>query len=72
MTTEELAKKMNTEFSMTKWPAFMEVDHETYANVCHTILSEKVMNAGGYVAIAIGNKRGLMFKNVQLILTKKK
>jgi hypothetical protein len=67
-TTEELRRKFNNEFRLSKWPATYEVDSETYANVCQTIFEW----AGdlGLVKIAIGPNNGIMFKNVELILKK--
>ena len=71
MTTTELQKKFNLEFGLSPWPASYQVDHETYANVCQTIFgvlkSLDGLEGYGYV-IMLGPHKGIMFKNVELML----
>ena len=71
MTTEELRNEMNRNFRVNQsWPKEYAVDAETYANVCQFIFEVKTRDPDGFILIAIGEKRGIMFKNVELILKK--
>ena len=70
MTTEELRHKFNTEFEMGEWPKTYGVDHETYANVCQFVFNKKLeAESGPWIPIAVGVNGGILFKNVELILT---
>jgi uncharacterized protein YeaC (DUF1315 family) len=80
MTTAQLKSIFNNEFGLGKWPDKYEVDHETYANVCQAIFNWLVEtgNAQNYPcleqdkeAISLGPNNGIMFKNVELILSRK-
>jgi hypothetical protein len=60
-------------------PECFEVDHETYANVCQSVLDWAVIDRNKYfnwdgfedrVSVAIGKHNGIMFKGVELILRK--
>jgi len=69
MTTEALVKIFNTEFGMSAWPESYEVDYETYANVCVSVIKERTRYAiNGRIVISIGPNEGIMLKNVELIL----
>ena len=73
MTTEELRIKFNNEFGLGKWPKIYEVDAETYGNVCNDIINHLVYRYELYrdVTIQIGPNNGIMFKNAELVLSKK-
>lgn len=79
MTAIELMRKFNTEFGMNEWPVTYEVDADTYANCCQYVFSwsyenniREIFRHGSgdlaMVRIGIGEHKGLMFKNVELIL----
>lgn len=79
MTAQELIRKFNTEFGMHEWPVWYEVDHVTYANCCQYIfnwsyennIKEIFQHGSGdlsLIRIAIGENKGLLFKNVELRL----
>jgi hypothetical protein len=83
MTANELRDKFNKEFGLNEWPKKYEVDADTYANICNFIISEYlkdklqvIINMQGYIPgkdivvamILIGPNKGIMFKNVELIL----
>jgi hypothetical protein len=78
MTTNELKAYLYS-LSLGEWPVTLEVDHETYANVCQSVLNWAVADRNKYfnwegledrVSVAIGKHNGIMFKNVELILRK--
>lgn len=69
MTAEELIHKFNTE----KWefPSVYYVDPVTYANCCQFIFNKANtpdINLGVFHVIALGPNKGLIFKNVELML----
>ena len=71
MTADELAHLFNTEFGLhDQWPRSYKVDGDTYANVCQRIF-EYAIKTGPYreITIFIGPNNGIIFKNVELILT---
>lgn len=77
MTTDEFRAKLNKEYGIKHpWPEMLEVDHETYANVCQTIFNKyaekapvSLLGLGSIVTLAIGPKKGgIMFHGVELIL----
>lgn len=83
MTAQELRKLLNDEFGLGQWPNAYEVDHETYANVCQDIIEHKFNEDTLFwntvedgirewdfkiISIAVGMNKGIMFKNVELIL----
>ncbi len=77
MTVEELRQKINT-FSDDNGigvpvPQMMEVDAETYINVCQFIFKTKSVWLGQYntVIVHLGMSNGVMFKGVELILKEK-
>jgi hypothetical protein len=75
MTTNELGKYFNTTFGLEKWPKTYEVDAETYGNVCDSIIKSNTENnltswmasRIGFLEIAIGINKGILFKGVELI-----
>lgn len=80
MTADELRKYFIETYGISiAWPKTFEVDHETYANCCQEIFNnfdfKDWSNMTGikdvmFYTIALGPNRGLMFKNVELILKK--
>lgn len=84
MTTSQLRKTLNDEFGINKWPSTYEVSLETYANVCQSIFKHQFDQEDLYwdtasmdksdvkiLSIAVGKaNKGIMFKNVELILTR--
>ena len=75
MTTNELRDRFNNSFGLYKWPTTFEVDHETYANVCHDLFvhikeNNSTARIGSItrIEISIGPNHGIFFKNVELIL----
>lgn len=74
MTANELHAYFNRVFGMNEqWPKTFEVDADTYGNCCQAIFNSFALvhdvghNCDLY-SIALGPSRGLMFKNVELIL----
>lgn len=87
MTADQLRRKLNEEFGLKKWPLSYEVDPITYANCCQAIFEFQFDQEELYwdavpidenstarvLSIAVGKQnKGLMFKNVELVLVKSK
>lgn len=85
MTADQLRRVLDNEFGMSKWPETYQVSPETYANVCQAVFEHQFDQEELYwdnvkldesstarvLAIAVGKKnKGLMFKNVELILVR--
>lgn len=79
MTAQELRNKLNDEFGIHKlWPKTYEVDVETYGYCCQEIFNWLVGHRlpvvigrdSNYYHISLGPNKGLMFKNVELIIKK--
>lgn len=59
-----------------EWSKSIDVDHETYANVCQDIFEHQFDNSTltihtkefSQLSISVGPNKGIMFKNVELIL----
>lgn len=77
MTAEELIHYLNTTYGINSWPETLNVDTSTYGNCCqHTF--NYLLNKGNFdtdlrvnwIRLVLGNKDGLMFKGVELILTR--
>lgn len=76
MTTAELKKKFNEDFSIDPWPTTYEVDAVTYSNVCQSIFEHMIKtNTSTLIGedkiginIILGPHNGIMFKGVELIL----
>lgn len=76
MTAQELISHFNRVYGIEKeWPKTYEVDAVTYANCCQFLFDEAsdhvVFEYENFVSkqISLGKvNRGLMFKNVELIL----
>lgn len=69
---EELRREFNETFGIKNYPKKVLVNHETYANICQFIfdrIADKVEN-GPFYEIALGINKGIMFKNIELILKK--
>lgn len=74
MTASELATELSDKFGMSKWPDHYEVDAETYANVCQHVFDGLVVdgNFGTFKRVkglSLGQNNGIMFKNVEIILS---
>ena len=71
MTADKLRMEFNEKFALGNWPEKVLVNAETYANVCQYIFDHIACRVDDeYYEIALGPNRGLMFKNVELILRK--
>ena len=82
MTANELRQLFNNKFGVGEWPATYVVDHETYANACQEVfnnrfsqeeltwgmLSDGMKSNVRVIPLFLGMSRGIMFKNVELIL----
>lgn len=71
MTADEFRLRLNELYGIEgDWPETFVVDYETYANCCQYIFDHVADHTEheDYYEIAIGPNKGLMFKNVELIL----
>jgi len=76
MKSHELLKIFNDSYALSKlWPKSFEVDAETYANCCNAVFdwtskstTAVQISQNQYIRVCIGPNKGLMFKNVELIL----
>lgn len=83
MTANELRRKLDDEFGRKKWPVTYDVDPVTYANCCQAVFEFQFDQEELYwdvhtldenstakvLSIAVGKQnKGLMFKNVELVL----
>ena len=73
MTATALREHLNLTYGSGPWPDHIEVDGQTYANVCQAIFDyhqEAVLLVKGCkkIPIIIGPNNGIMYKNVELIL----
>lgn len=71
MTRDELYKVLNVTYGLAPWPASIEVDADTYANVIQSYFD--IFDVPGFkceklIHICLGPSNGVMFKNVELIL----
>ena len=79
MSVKELTDKFYEEFKFNEWPKTYKVDHETFANVCQAVFSNKLSNDDYsrvdnllFTNIALGPNSGILFKGVELILKQEK
>lgn len=75
MTAQELRAKFNDTFGLNAWPKTYNVDAETYANVCQLVFTNCPVRYQWdedteAITISIGPHKGIMFKNVELLLVK--
>jgi hypothetical protein len=73
MTVGELSARMNAAYGLNPWPAKLEVDADTYANVSRYLFAHSRNTVGiGHgvklIEVYVGPNDGPMFKNVELIL----
>lgn len=80
MTANELRSHFNRVFGIEKeWPKTYEVDAVTYAHCCQSLFDYIVENSDDIIFVStttreygiriwLGKNKGLMFKNVELIL----
>lgn len=68
MTSNQLIEELSLKFRLGEWPKRYEVDAETYGNCCQHVFRNAHDIKWGMARIALGPARGLMFKNVELIL----
>lgn len=72
MTPTELLHDWHETFGPeTKWPNAVVVDQETYAQMCQLVFNQSnilTINNVRTVTLSVGPHRGLMFKNVELLL----
>lgn len=74
MTAEELITHFNRVYGMSNpWPTTYEVDPITYAHCCQKIFDhiKPTKDVMGGTLIQLGPNKGLMFKNVELILQRR-
>ena len=70
MTTLELRTLLNA-YGIKQRPQALDVDHETYANVCHEALARKFKDSLTYdVTLTLGDSGGVMFRGVEIKLKK--
>jgi hypothetical protein len=70
MTTKQLREFLDYRSSIDKkWPEKLEVNHNTYANVCQSIFEHKARM--GVVHVQLGSHNGIMFHGVELVLKEK-
>jgi len=86
MTADQLRRVLDNEFGLKKWPKTYQVSPETYANVCQQVFEKQFEQEDLYwdtndmseqksdvkiLSIAVGKaNKGIMFKNVELILVR--
>jgi len=70
MTSDELTQYLVNTYGMTrKWPTRLEVDSETFSNICKEKFDDTTLEKGLKVAsIIVGPYKGIMFKGIELIL----
>ena len=70
MTADELSSNLNSIYGLKEWPRTFTVDHETYANCCQFVFNRITPVIGGlpWHSVALGPHRGLMFKDIELLL----
>lgn len=76
MTADELISTLNRIFGTERWPKTFEVDSDTYGHCCQRIFDSYTHSnvvtvrpgIGIYYGIWLGPNKGLMFKNIELIL----
>lgn len=72
MKANELRTLFNNKFGMGIWPDKYDIDFETYGHVCDLIIKSDIniieIDGQSYALIAIGPSKGIMFKNVELIV----
>jgi len=80
MTANELRNYFNNTFGIDNpWPKTFEVDAETYGNCCQAAFDWYISNylynmipgIGYKINLTIGQNKGLMLKNIELILSNK-
>lgn len=75
MTADELREELNRKYGTfnKEWPDHLEVDPATYAYACQSVFENKLAqedrSAVKRVTLSFGINNGIMFKNVELILT---
>lgn len=80
MTTEELRSIFNDRSEYSGWPEKLEVDADTYGNVCqsafnHILNTQTIMHKTDklyFITVSLGPNNGIMFKGVELILKESK
>lgn len=77
MTAEELRTYLNLEYGNKAWPSRLRVSPDTYANCCQEVFNWLWSNSSDVIdygfrgrsfRIRVGKNKGLMFKDVELIL----
>lgn len=76
MTAEELRQLLNNTYNTEDkpFPETLEVDADTYANVCQYTFSTKSIKFGieHQVKVWLGKNDGILYKGVELILREDK
>lgn len=77
MKAEELIKHLNDRYGMKDdWPPFITVDAETYGYCCQAVfdyyiskmIKDRLPHERMLLSVTVGPKKGLLFKNVELIM----
>lgn len=68
MTPNELTAHMNNTFGLNQWPTWMNVDANTYAQVCNFLFEHLHQQHLGHAIVSLGPNSGIMFKGVELLL----
>lgn len=70
MTANEFIQKLNDIHPLGKWPETLKVSPDTYANCCQFAFNSSTQDDryAMSIRIFIGPNKGLLFKNIELIL----
>lgn len=76
MTTIEFRKELNEKYGLDKeWPRHLEVDNDTYANICQSIFDYNSENEEyrndltiKRMTLSFGINNGILYKGIELIL----
>ncbi len=72
MTEPELRNLLNDAWGIhDPWPPQLEVDADTYGHVCAVIFTKlqvRYTESRNYIKLSIGPNKGIMYKNIELIL----
>lgn len=75
MTTIEFRKELNEKYGLDKeWPRHLEVDNDTYANICQSIFDYNSENEEyrndltiKRMTLSFGINNGILYKGIELI-----
>lgn len=75
MTANELRKYLEDVYALGRWPLSLEVDAQTYANVCMFIFQnadairqyDRNLRELRHIRITVGSHGGIFFKDVEIV-----